>query len=343
MRSKIFFALVLAWSSTALAQGAAFFGNGQPPVFKEQEPDRRFLKSRIHRLLTEGTSDPNCIQVIGGLLAVLSEVAPTLHKKDENFIIADPALGQAMAAQLNNPRFPGTAYLALMVRRVWLDGRLPPTWLETAAQINPQVRIIDLAKLRLIADGVRPIDSSYFTLSALRDRHEVEVLRATAASTTSELEFRDRYLDRDVAWSQLMVLDIGGERRGPGKKKGKLVDEGAMVANLEWTPPRPEEHQLQLFAPKVKPPVVHVKAKLAAQQYVDLYQLPRGTPVMVRGRLWEMNKQVTELQVRDALLFVERDWSRGAVLADPNAVLQCPAAINELAGLAPTQPGGFAH
>jgi hypothetical protein len=55
-----------------------------------------------------------------------------------------------------------------------------------------------------------------------------------------------------------------------------------------------------------------------------------------------MNRDVTEVEVRDAVLFEDRDWY-GAVLADPNVIATCPAAINELTGIAPTQPGGFKH
>ena len=44
---------------------------------------------------------------------------------------------------------------------------------------------------------------------------------------------------------------------------------------------------------------------------------------------------------RDALIFEDRDFSRGVYLGDPNAVAACPLAINELTGVAPVQPGGF--
>ena len=71
--------------------------------------------------------------------------------------------------------------------------------------------------------------------------------------------------------------------------------------------------------------------------------MPKGKRVMVRGRLWDVNKDLTQFQVRDAMIFEDRDWALGAMLADPNVISQCPAAVNELTGVAPDQPGGFAH
>jgi hypothetical protein len=63
--------------------------------------------------------------------------------------------------------------------------------------------------------------------------------------------------------------------------------------------------------------------------------------VLVRGRLWNINKAGSEVEVRDAYLFDDPDTSQGVFLADPQATALCPAAVNDLAGLAPQQPGGF--
>mgnify|MGYP000399682798 CR=1 FL=1 len=95
-------------------------------------------------------------------------------------------------------------------------------------------------------------------------------------------------------------------------------------------------------ASKKPPPPVKIIAKLAPKQFSDLEKAARGQRMMVRGQFWEMNRDVTEVEVRDAVLFEDRDWY-GAMLADPNVIAACPAAINELTGVGPAQPGGFKH
>lgn len=328
---------LLATAPQAFAQAEMIFGNGKRPIFKEQEPDRRFYKSKLNKMLHRGPADGPCLQLTGAMLATLAEVAPTLHKRDENFQL-DPYLMAAFNQQLNTPRYPGTAYLAAMVRRVWIEGKLPREWLHTAERINPTVRIIDVAKLRFLSEGVKPIDSMYFTVDMLKQRYEVEVTRATsAARDTAYLAFRDAYLDRTVSWGSFQLIDVG-PRKG---KNGRHADDGKIYATLELIERRGDEHELQIFMPKVKVKTTRVTAELADRQFVDIHRFPKGKRVLVRGRLWELNKDLTHLELRDALLFEDRDWSAGALLADPAAYSVCPAAINELTGTAPHQPGAF--
>jgi hypothetical protein len=109
-------------------------------------------------------------------------------------------------------------------------------------------------------------------------------------------------------------------------------------------PPDPRKKELDLLAQhptKVDPITIYVR--LQSKQYADIEKFFRGQRVMLKGRFWEMNKQVTELEVRDGVLFNDMDWSQGVVLANPAEIAACPAAINELTGLAPDQPGGFKH
>ncbi|MBI3185829.1 MAG: hypothetical protein HYZ28_27140 [Myxococcales bacterium] len=338
-------ALALLLAPAALAQKDYFFGSGKPPLFREEETDRRLLKSKLGRALEQGTQDPNCVQLVGALLAVLAEIGPSLHRRDENFTV-DPMLLQAVQTQLTTPRFPAAAYLSTMVRRVLIDRKLPDNWLTTAGALNQKVMIIDVGKLRFLNEGIRPIDSFMFTLPALRDRYELEVLRATRAATQDVVaDFRDAYLDRDVAWGGAILLDAGltaPQKKGQGKKPPPPPEDEAIVALLHWEPPMPSQNQLMFFAVK-KPPPVKIIAKLAPRQFIDLSKVPRGKRMLVRGRFWEMNRAVTEVEIREALLFEDRDWSQGALLADPQAVAYCPLAVNELTGLAPRQPGGFAH
>jgi hypothetical protein len=333
----------LLWAGPALAQKDLFFGTGKAPVFREEDMDRRFMKSKIYRGLMNGTEDPNCVQVLGGLLTALAEIGPTVHKRDENFSL-DPVLLQALNTQLVNPRFPGNAYLTAMVRRVLIDRKVPDEWLATAEALNAKVRIIDMGKLRYMNDGLQFIDSLYFTLPALRDRYDIEVVRANSAVTSDVAEeFRDSYLTRDVAWGNATLIDAGlAKRTGKKGKKPSPVDQEEIMAVLQWEPPQPTQTQIMIFAAKKIPPV-KIIAKLLPKQYIDLTKVPIGKRMLVKGRFWEMNRAVTEVELHDVLLFEDRDWSQGALLADPAAVFACPLAVNDLTGVAPRQPGGFAH
>lgn len=344
MRAALLFGLVL--SLPAAAQRDVFFGTGKPPVFKETDTDRRFAKTKIAKALSTGTEDPNCAQLLAGLLTALAEAGPFLHRKDETFMV-DPFVLEAVNTQLSNPRFPGTAYFASMVRRVLIERRLPDAWLATAESLNATARIIDLGKLKMMNEGIKPIDSFLFTLPALRDRYLHEVVRANSAVTTDVAgAFRDTYLDRDVAWAGAVLIDAATLAQPKGKKGKKPpppADGEELGALLQWDPPDPNAHQLNVLGKVDKPPPVKIIARLAPRQYVDLERIPRGTRLLVKGRFWEMNRTVTEVELRDALLLPDRDFSGGLLLADPNAVAQCPLAMNELTGLAPSQPGGFKH
>lgn len=329
------------------------FGAGKPSVFKEETMDRRFNKSRLGKMLAAGSDDPNCVEVMGALFLALGEIAPMLHKRDDNFVL-DPVLQDALAQQASTPIFPALGYFTAMVRRVRIENRLPDEWFEVAKRINSTVKIVDLAKLKLLTDGVSLIDSAYFSIPVLRQRYYVEVKAANSAVTTDVAgAFRDKYLDRDVAWGGAILLDLGSNapppkgQKGKGRQKLRPITPGDMselVAILEWRPPDPRKTSLDLVgAVREPPPPVRIYAKLAPKQYIDLEKIPRGGRMMVRGRFWEMNQTTTEVEVRDALLFNDRDFGNGVLLAIPEHVQQCSAAINELTGLAPKQPGGFGH
>lgn len=342
-----FFALVLGLMS--LPAAAQLFNPGAPPVFKEEELDRRFKRSKVHQVLMQGTQDRNCEQLIGGLLTLLGETSVYLHKRDENFYL-EPMLVQALQGQMSSQRFPGSAYFISMVRRVLIDRKLPQDWMDTAVVMSqasaPQ---IDLSKLRFLAEGVRPVDSFLLTLPMLRERYEVEVLRANAtAASTAEAVFRDTYIDRDVVFSGLEFIDAGMEKKKKTKKKRGAPEDDeppALIGRLVWYPPDPNAGTLQVFGgQQEKPRGITLTVRLADKQYINLDQVPKGARLLVRGRFWEYKKDkkgIIEVELRDALLFLDRDWSQGAMIVDPNATAACPVAYNELAGTAPTQPGGF--
>jgi hypothetical protein len=350
--------VVAALAATgASAQKAKFFGDGKPLVFREEGIDRNFAKTAFAKALASGTDDPNCVQLLGGMLTVLAEILPTLHAKDANFVL-DPVLIQAVNLQLGTaegatqqgynmvttPRFPALVMLQAMVRRVRIDKRLPDEWLATAEAINNTVEIIDIGKLKMASEGLKLVDSSYFTLPALRDRYEIEVLRANSAVTTDvAAEFRDSYLDREVAWGNVLLVDTGvkaQKRMAKGKKLPPGMEQ--LGAIMQWNPPDPNAGKIMYEKVKGPAPVM-VLVHLAPRQFIDLEKVPRGKRMLVKGRFWEMNQAVTEVEIKDALLFEDRDFSQGVVLADPNAVNQCPFAINDLTGTAPVQPGGFKH
>lgn len=337
--------LALSFATPALAQKDELFGTGKPVVYREETMDRRFAKSRVAKMLKEGSAEVGCVQLMGALFIALAEIGPNLHKRDENFLL-DPNLVAAIQNQVTTPNFPAMAYLLSMVRRVLIDKRLPDEWFETAKAINGVVKIIDLGKLKMMNEGITFVDSAAFTIPLLKNRYFTEVVGANSAVTTDVAgSFRDAYLDRDVAWGGATLIDAGSN--APKKKKGKKynpVELGELVAILEWLPPDPRKTEIDFYgdASKKPPPPVRIIAKLAPKQYTDLEKAFRGQRMLVRGRFWEMNRDVTQVEVRDAQLFEDRDWY-GALLADPNVIATCPAAINELTGIGPAQPGGFKH
>jgi hypothetical protein len=340
MRSVL---LTLALGLLSLPASAQLFNPGPPPVFKEEELDRRFAKSKVHQILLKGSTDPNCVQLVGGLLTTLGETGLYFHKRDENFYV-DPTLAQALNVQMSSQRFPGSAYFIAMVRRVLIDRKLPQDWLDTAIALAPYYPVMDLSKLRFLSDGVKPVDSFMLTLPVLRERYTTEVVRANAtAASTAESVFRDTYIDREVVFGGLEFIDAGPEKKKKKKKRGEPDEPPALIARLTWSPPDPNTGQLHVFgAPTVeKTQMVTITARLAEKQYVNLDQIPKGSRLLVRGRLWEYKKGITDVEIREALLFEDRDWSQGVLLVDPNATAACPVAFNELSGTAPTQPGGF--
>ena len=341
----LLFGVALLSALPALAQKDDLFGSGKPPTFREEPMDRKFAKSKLAKLLKAGTTEPACVELLGGLFVALAEIGPTLHKRDET-IYLHPALVEAVNTQLTTPRFPAMAYLLSMVRRVLIDRRLPDEWLATAEALNAQVKIIDLPKLKMLNEQLALADSSAFTIPVLRQRYVTEALGANSAVTTDVLgTFRDRYLDRDIAWGGAFLVDVGlNQPKGRKKRRFASAEPEELVAILQWTPPDPKKRVLDLLgktAEKVEP--ITLYARLQPKQYADVEKLYKNQRVLVKGRLWEMNKTMTEIEIREAVIFNENDWDQGVVLGNPAEIALCPAALNELTGLAPVQPGGFQH
>jgi hypothetical protein len=341
MRRRAHFALGLwVWMlpAVALAQAAAFFGSGEPMQFHEEKIDHQFLRTRLGHALSMGNPDPNCVQLLGGVFMLLAETAPRLHKRDENFYL-DPPLLRALATQLS-PGFPASRYLGEMVRRVLIDGRMPADWLIVAERVNMSTHLIDLAKLKYLADGPNLIDSLYVSMPVFMERHRIEVEQANSSvSASAERAFRDAYLDHALTWGGLTLLDIvpvGDHKKHP---RSHPAAEGAgMQAILEVPEPPPPKTINSILHPEKPKPTRKVFARLAPHQYLDLQRLPKGVRLLVRGQLYDFNPRMDHFEFRDALLFEDRDFSQGIVLADPSAVARCALAQYDLE-LA--QPGGY--
>ncbi len=343
---RLILAMAFLASLSASAQKEELFGSGKPVVFREENLDRKFAKTKLSKLLASepgsGIDNPACVQLLGGLFTALAELGPTMHKRDENFFL-DPVLVDAVQQQLSTPYFTAMSYLVAMVRRVMIDKRLPDAWLDTAKAINAKVRIIDIARLRQLNDGLQLVDSAYFQIPLLKQRYYLEVAMANSAVTTDVAQsFHDDYVNRDIAWGGVTLVDTGfNVPKGKKLKPAQLTD---MVAVLEYVPPDPRKKVLDLQSKNYEPPPpIRVYAKLAPKQFLDLEKISRGQRMLVKGRFWEMNTSLTEVEVTEALLFDDRDWSNGVMLGNPADIMKCPAAINDLTGLNPSQPGGFKH
>ena len=243
MRSALLALFLGLISLPAAAQPETLFGSGTDvPVIKEEDFDRRFLKTGLYQALSRGTNDANCAQLLGGMLTLLAETAPLIHKRDENFYL-DPGLIQALNTQLTNPRFQANAYMVAMVRRVLIDHKLSPDWFKTASDLGPLVGTIDVGKLRFISEGLDPIDSFFATLPVLRDRYDIEVRRAnTTAARSAEKMFRESYVDRTVAFGGVEMIDVRVEQPKKPKKRKKNdppvePEPPTAVAQLVWLPP----------------------------------------------------------------------------------------------------------
>ncbi|MCL2625367.1 MAG: hypothetical protein FWD46_00925 [Cystobacterineae bacterium] len=340
-------ALLACLPAFAQSPKDVIFGDGRRPIFREESLDRKFQRSRLARALNEGTADQNCKALLGGLLTALAETAPFFHNRDGNLYF-DPNLFAAVQTQLNTPAFPASDYLISMARHVLIQKRLPEEWLKTAETINATYNIIDLAKLKLISEGLNPIDSFLLTLPMLKQRFDEDVLSVTSASKVDVVtEFRDTYIDREVTFPGLRLDDIGlyspqtkKKQKQPRNTSLNQLDD--LVAVFSWVLPGQNPNAPSYgFAKKPKLKTIKVYAQLAPRQYLNLDRIPKGAQLMVKGRLWMANADLTEVEIKNALLFQDKDWSQGALLALPGMVDNCPFAINDLTGVAPVQPGGF--
>src|SRR5690606_1897030 len=167
--SPLLLIAVVLGSDVALAQKEIIFGTSKPPVFRAESLDQRFRRTRLSTALRSGQVGPECVQVVGGLLAAVAETGMQFHKRDENLFLHQ-SLSHAIDTQLSSPTFNGRAYYLALVREVLISGRLPASWLSVAQAIAPAYPALDLGKLSFLSKGIQPIDSFHFTLGRLRQQ-----------------------------------------------------------------------------------------------------------------------------------------------------------------------------
>lgn len=338
--------LVLALlASPALADEPELFAKGKPPTWADSKMDERFAKTRIAQALSKPPSDPACGRVVATMLAAFAEGAPYYHKRDQNFFL-DPQLVGWFQEQLGSGRFPALAYLQMMVRRTRIDGHAPEAWLATAKALKAKLGTpIDLDRLAYAVDGPQLIDSFLFTLPMLEHRYRQEIVLATSIGKESAFaRFEGTYLDRDVAWNGLLLSDIKRIEPEKPKARGKKApppvapQETEYWATLLVPTQAPPTHPL-FRAPPTQPMVI--RARLQTEQYVDVKRAVRAGRYMVVGRLWEMkpgdgeptSPLLADIELRDALLFEDRDWSTVGQLpgiATAADIEACELAVNDL-------------
>jgi hypothetical protein len=341
MRTLLACLLVLA-CRPALAQvvDPELFGDGHLPTYREEETDRRFLKSGIYAALSNPPKDAACSRVIASLLVAYADALPYLHRKDQSFYV-DPSLLNVLDRTASSDAFPARAFLAEMIRRTMIDKRVPAAWIATSELYRKGLAApIAVEKLKLFSASVQPIDSFTFSVPALLDRYGREVkLAPSVAVDAAEDKYRDKYMDRDVAWGGLILSDIAQEAPPePPKKKGHKKKE-------EAPPPEPTElptwavlgFPVGKAAPTVPGmpggggvPMLQIRARLKAEQPLDLTKFVRGQRVMVKGHLWDIGPDMAWVEVRDAVLFQDPDWSTWPGVATAEDVRACPIAINDL-------------
>ena len=319
----------------ARAEGPELFA-AKPYVFREDEKDKRFSNTRLAKALAQVPADPACARVAASYLMALAEAAPFFHKKDERLV-----LFTGMVAPLENRKFPAGDYLVHLLRRVAIDGKAPEAWLETARQLKSRYKApIDLARLEYAVDGLQPVDTVELTLGALVGRYQEEVRLAPSLAQASALDrFQDRYIDRDVVWGALVLADIRkdappklkkGESASPPDAEALPSYQATFLVPVASGPDNP-------FFPVPKREPIRIRARLAPQQYLDVKAAVRTAKYVVHGRLFafqagsgKAGSPTFDIELREAILFDDRDWSHYAGFASAQDAAACDACRNDL-------------
>jgi hypothetical protein len=324
----------LAFVMAALLQAEPGVGNfelfnpGAPPVFKEETDDRRFEKTAFFRALSEGPPSAPCARVLGSYFAALANAAPYFHKRDADFYV-DQRLMQVLTSTAGGPMFPAPTYLTFMIRQVLIERSLPQAWFNTAKMLVARTGApIDLARLAFIADGVHRLDSFYFSLPALIDRYKKEVaLAPSAGQPTARQEFHDRYVDREVAWGGLTLIDV---QRVEPEKSPPAAEVPTFIAHLALTFPLSQRDKM--MGRKAVDPL-RITARLREKQYIDVTRVEVSRKFLIRGRLWSFDNLLQGIELNEAILFEETNWNTWNGTSSLADVASCPLCINELANI----------
>ena len=350
---------LFSWPALAQVVDVELFGDGHLPSYREEDPDRRFLKSGIAAALASPPTDEPCARIVAELLVAYADALPYLHRRDQDFYL-DPGLVNAVDRGVGNGPFPAKAFVASMIRRTLIDKRVRPEWIQTAEVLRKALAApIAVEKMKLYSTGVQTIDSWEFNIPALLNRYGREVkLAPSVAVEAADDKFRDKYMDRDITWGGLVLSDIAQEAppeqpKTKGRKKKEPI-------------PPPEPAQLHTWAilgfpvgpaPSTIPgmpaaggvPMLQIRVRLKAEQPLDLSKFVRGQRVMVKGHLWDMGPDMAWIEVRDAVLFQDPDWSTWPGVANADDVRMCAIAVNDLSAYGsrphplPGRPDPFVH
>jgi hypothetical protein len=351
-------ASLVAWPALAQVVDPELFGDGHLPVYREEEDDRRFMKTGIYGALNTPPQEAACKRVVATLLVTYSEALLYLHRRDQNFYV-DPALLNTLDKTASSPDFPARAYLAAMIRRTMIDKHVPAAWIQTSEQLRKELEApVQVARLQLFAQSVQPIESFSFTMPALLDRYAREVkLAPSVAADAAEDRFRDKYMDRDVTWGGLILSDIAKEAPPPppkGKKKSrKKTEEPAEPETVHtWAVvgfPVGKAPPTIPGMPVQSAPMVQIRARLKDDQLLDITKYVRGQRVLIKGHLWDIAQNMGWIEVRDADLFPDPDWSTWPGIATAEDVRNCPIAVNDISAYGfrqrpgKGQPDAFNH
>jgi hypothetical protein len=331
------------WSAGGQVIDPEIFGDGHVPLYKEEEIDRRFLKTGIHAALEQLPKEASCQRIVATLLVAYSDAMAYLHRRDQSFYV-DPALLQTLDRTVSSDQFPARAYLASMIRRTLIDKKVPAAWIRTGEILKKSLQApIETQRMQLQGQGISPIDSFFYTEDALLNRYGREVKRATSVDvSTAEERFRDKYMNRDVAWGGLVLHDIARQlpaaAPAPAKKHGKHAVAPAPAADAGpeplWAilgfPVGPPLPTVPGIPGGGQVPELEIKVRLADDPLIDTTQLARGQRVLVKGHLWDIAPNMAWVEVHDAYLFPDPDWSTWPGLALAGDVRACPIAINDL-------------
>ena len=338
---------VLGAAAPARAEQDDEYFTKKPYVWKEDDRDKRLLNTKLMKSMETGFKNPGCARVAASLLAAFAEATPYFHKKDNRF-----AIFKVFTDPITTDKFPADDYLVHMLHRAMIDGKAPEAWLTAAKALKSKYKApIDLARLAYAVDGPTLIDSIDFGFVVFLQKYQAEVLLAPTVAQASALErFQDRYLDRDFAWSGLILADIHKEvpppKPKPKLKKGQKpppVDEDdedakpKYYATLLVPQNAPVSHPI--FQTRAPEPM-RIIARLLPEQYIDLKKVVVTEKFLVRGRFYgfrigsgKKDEPPVIVEVRDALLFEDHDWTNYAGFADANDVAACDIAINDLSPL----------